>query len=81
MPRLKSEINPTLIHLLRKEASLSQEEFASKLKVSMNTVQKWEQGRATPQPKNLRSLLKLSEKYLGLGIDRLLKKTDKSNLN
>jgi len=81
MPRLQYQIDALMIHQIRKGASLTQEEFATKLKVSLNAVQKWEQGRATPRPKNLRSLLKLSERTSGIGIDHLMRQSDKKELH
>lgn len=80
MPRLQYQIDALIIHQIRKGASLTQEEFAAKLKVSLNAVQKWEQGRATPRPKNLRILLKLSQKISGFGIDHLVMQNDQKNL-
>jgi DNA-binding transcriptional regulator YiaG len=46
--RPKSDIAHALIDW-RRETSFSQSEAALKLKVSVRTLQEWEQGRATPR--------------------------------
>lgn len=39
---------PTGVRLVRAKTGLSQAEFAKQLKISIRTLQEWEQGRATP---------------------------------
>ena len=81
MPRVFYNIDPSLLPLIRKKEGLSQEEFARKLGVSVPTVQKWEQGRATPQGKNFRKLVWWANKVLGVGIDVVLKQPVQQNLH
>jgi DNA-binding transcriptional regulator YiaG len=79
MSRVFYDINPYIVPLIRKAAGLSQEEFAHKLGVSVPTVQKWEQGRATPRGKNFRILVKWAAKKLGVGRDAVLKEPVSQN--
>jgi DNA-binding transcriptional regulator YiaG len=80
MPRLKYRIDPAAIYQLRERNSITQEELATKLNVSVNTVQKWEQGRATPQPRNLRTLLRLMRNTFGTGVGQFIS-GNQSSLN
>lgn len=47
------------LKVLRKRANLTQEELASRLKMSKSTVQAWERGEKTPQLRNAVELAKL----------------------
>ena len=53
---------------IRREQRLSQEELAERLKVSRQTVSKWEQGNGYPE---VEKLLLLSE-VLSVSLDRLM---------
>ena len=54
-----AEILGNRLFELRKEASLSQEEFADKIGVSRQAVSKWERGEALPDTDNLINIAKL----------------------
>jgi len=58
---------------LRKEKGLSQEQLAEKLKVSRQTISKWETGETQPDMENLRNLALVLEfsidNMLGLEVD------------
>jgi len=81
MSRVFYDIDPTILPLIRKAARLSQEKFALKLGVSVNTVQKWEQGRCTPQGENFNNLDRWAKRYLGVGIDAVPKERVQPNLH
>ena len=57
---------------IRKEAFLTQREFAEKLKVSIRTVQSWEQGRSEPSIKTKRKIITFCKRrkidYLSKGV-------------
>ncbi|MBQ7912321.1 MAG: helix-turn-helix transcriptional regulator [Clostridia bacterium] len=59
------------LYELRKNANLSQEEFAEKLNVSRQAVSKWECGDALPDTENL---IKISKLY-GVSLDELVGNT------
>lgn len=62
-----------LIHEVRREIRLTQEEFAASLGVTFNTVNRWENRRSRPSPMALRAIeLKLLE--LGESGNELLEK-------
>ena len=63
---------PNNLYELRKNAGLSQEEFAERLNVSRQAVSKWERGEAYPETDNL---ICISELF-GVTIDNLLKSMD-----
>ncbi|MCW6653638.1 helix-turn-helix domain-containing protein [Aerococcaceae bacterium NML210727] len=56
------------IKVLRKKASLSQEEFAEKLNVSRSAVAKWESNNGVPEIINLRMI----SKFFSVSLDSLL---------
>lgn len=60
------------IHKLRTSAKMSQEDFAGIFKVSRQSVQKWENGTATPE---LSKLIEIS-KYFGISLDALILSVD-----
>ena len=60
---------PNNLYEIRRQAGLSQEEFAEKLGVSRQAVSKWERGEAYPDTENL---IVISEMF-GVTIDELLK--------
>jgi DNA-binding transcriptional regulator YiaG len=63
MPRLEIRIDASMIYHIRMLLRHSQEEFAAKLGVSLNIVQKWEQGKSvSPRPKNMRALFKILQR-------------------
>ncbi|MCT7965964.1 helix-turn-helix domain-containing protein [Laspinema sp. D1] len=41
---------PELVRALRKRLNLSQEKFVARVKVSFQTVNRWERGHAKPSP-------------------------------
>ncbi|KOP25395.1 XRE family transcriptional regulator [Hapalosiphon sp. MRB220] len=50
---------PNLIRELRKRLGLSQEQLARQLGVSFQTVNRWENGRATPSPMGMKLIEQL----------------------
>lgn len=54
---------------LRKARGLSQEQLANQLKVSRQSISKWEVGESTPDPDNLVAL----SDYYGVSLDYLLR--------
>ncbi len=62
----------TVIYKLRNKAKLTQAQFADILGVSQQSVQKWENGVATP---NLEKIVAMS-KYFGVSLDSLILGTD-----
>jgi len=45
-----------LVHKLRERTGLTQEKFASKLGVTLPTINRWENGRAKPSPLALKQI-------------------------
>ena len=60
---------PNNLYILRKNAALSQEEFAERLGVSRQAVSKWERGEAYPDTENL---IAISEMF-SVTLDELVK--------
>ena len=56
------------IHKLRKDANLSQEQFAALFGISQQSVQKWENGDSVPE---LNKIIKIS-KHFGVSLDALI---------
>jgi DNA-binding transcriptional regulator YiaG len=54
-----------LVKTIRKVMGLTQEQFAAQFGVTVATVNRWENGRATPQPLAMKNLKDLATK-LGL---------------
>ena len=61
----------------RKEAGLSQEQFAEKMSVSRSAIAKWESDRGMPDVNNLRIMAQL----LGVSVDYLLDEDEKLSFN
>ena len=61
----------------RKEAGLSQEQFAEKMSVSRSAVAKWETDKGMPDVNNLKAMAKL----LDVSVDYLLDEDEKLSLN
>ena len=61
-----------MIYKLRTKAHLSQEEFASMFNVSIQSVQKWENGSSVPE---LSKILEISNKF-GISLDALILNRD-----
>ena len=61
----------------RKEAGLSQEQFAEKMCVSRSAIAKWEADRGMPDVKNLKVMAQL----LGVSVDYLLDDDEKLSFN
>ena len=61
----------------RKEAGLSQEQFAEKMSVSRSAVAKWEADRGMPDVNNLKVMAQL----LGVSVDYLLDEDEKLSFN
>ncbi|MGL4503666.1 MAG: helix-turn-helix domain-containing protein [Planktothrix sp.] len=55
---------PELVRALRKRLNLSQEKFAARLKVSFQTVNRWERGHAKPSPMAM-TLIELQLRQMG----------------
>ena len=68
-----SEINPSelpeLIRLIRQHLGLSQKKFASRLGVSFQTVNRWENGHTTPSQLALKLLKQELEEMGPLGTE------------
>lgn len=58
---MKNENIPALIKELRARLDLTQEQFAQKVGVTYSTVNRWENGRRTPQPFLVRRLIELKQ--------------------
>ena len=58
---MKNENIPALIKELRARLGLTQEQFAQKVGVTYSTVNRWENGRRTPQPFLVRRLIELKQ--------------------
>lgn len=61
----------------RKEAGLSQEQFAEKMSVSRSAVAKWESDKGMPDVNNLKVMAQL----LGVSVDYLLDEDEKLSFN
>lgn len=61
----------------RKEAGLSQEQFAEKLSVSRSAVAKWESDKGMPDVNNLKAMAQL----LDISVDYLLDENEKLSFN
>ena len=61
----------------RKEAGLSQEQFAEKMSVSRSAIAKWEADRGMPDVNNLKVMAQL----LGVSVDYLLDEDEKLSFN
>ena len=72
------------IKKIRKDMSLSQEEFSDKIGISIDTIQKWEKGTSTPRisvAENVAHALKVSLAYLlGINDDTKEKHTSSENM-
>ena len=49
-----------LVKAIRKAMGLTQEQFAAQIGVTVATVNRWENGRATPQPLAMKGLANLA---------------------
>lgn len=56
---------PKLVKQLRRRLDLTQEEFAQKVGVTFGSVNRWENGKRTPQPFLIRRLLEMKEELDG----------------
>lgn len=61
----------------RKEAGLSQEQFAEKMSVSRSAIAKWESDKGMPDITNLKRMARL----LGVSLDHLLDEDEKLSFN
>ena len=52
-----------IIKMTRQKAFLSQEEFASELKVSVSTINRWETGKVRPNLTAMKNLKQFCGKY------------------
>ena len=71
------------IKKIRKDLSLTQEEFSDKIGISIDTIQKWEKGTSTPRisvAEKVASALEVSLGYL-LGINDKLSEKQTSSEN
>lgn len=62
-----------LIHEVRREIRLTQEEFAASLGVTFNTVNRWENRRSRPSPMAIK-LIELKLQEMGERGEKLLQK-------
>jgi len=58
---MKTKDITTLIKQLRKQLSLTQEQFARKVGVTYSTVNHWENGKRTPHPYLIQRLLEIKK--------------------
>lgn len=56
---------PKLVKELRERLGLTQEQFAQKVGVTFGSVNRWENGKRTPQPFLVRRLLEMKEELEG----------------
>jgi len=54
---------PKTIKMVRQKAFLSQESFASELKVSVSTINRWETGKVRPNLTAMKNIKQFCEKY------------------
>jgi len=54
---------PETIKMIRQKAFLSQEAFASELKVSVSTINRWETGKVRPNLTAMKNIKQFCEKY------------------
>ncbi len=52
-----------LVKAIRKAMGLTQEQFAAQFGVTVATVNRWENGRALPQPLAMKNLKKWADKH------------------
>jgi len=52
---------PKLVRELRERLGLTQEQFAQRVGVTFGSVNRWENGKRTPQPFLIRRLLEMKE--------------------
>ena len=52
-----------LVKAIREEMGLTQEQFAAQFGVTVATVNRWENGRAIPQPLAMKNLKEWAEKH------------------
>lgn len=52
-----------LVKAIREAMGLTQEQFAAQFGVTVATVNRWENGRAAPQPLAMKNLKTLAEQY------------------
>lgn len=52
-----------LVKAIRKSMGLTQEQFAAQFGVTVATVNRWENGRAVPQPLAMKNLNELAAKH------------------
>lgn len=64
-----------LIRYLREQVSMTQEEFAHKVAVTVTTVNRWEKGRAQPSKLAWKAIRTLARRHgLGSDVDRELRR-------
>ena len=61
-PRPLPELTPDAIRSIRAELDVSRAVFAHMIRVSVRTVEAWEQGRSSP-PDSAAALILMAEKY------------------
>jgi putative transcriptional regulator len=61
-PQALPKVSPTMIKRIRVECKCSRNVFARKLFINERTLEKWEQGRAKPNPQ-AQALLLMASKY------------------
>lgn len=54
---------PETIKMIRQKAFLPQEAFASELKVSVSTINRWETGKVRPNLTAMKNIKQFCEKY------------------
>lgn len=64
---------PSLIRQLRKRLGLTQEQLAARIGVTFPTINRWENGRTTPSPLALRTIVELLHAMGDDGKDFLVK--------
>jgi putative transcriptional regulator len=71
---LNARVNvPRFVREIRKRTGLTQEKFAAKLGVTFPTINRWENGRASPSPLAMQKIEELLRE-MGAGGNDLLKR-------
>lgn len=60
---MEKESPAELVKAIRKAMGLTQEQFAAEFGVTVATVNRWENGRAAPQPLAMKHLNELRKKH------------------
>lgn len=62
---LQTQPTSKFVKELRYRLGMTQEQFAIELGVTLNTINRWENGKSQPSPLALEKITQLSKRYLG----------------